>query len=80
MFGENVDVLDVSSFENVADIDADVVLNFYAPWCTFCTANHPVYRDLASSITEVLQRINALLLHGYFTVCRVFNGILKYRI
>ena len=62
MFGENVVVLDECSFETVTDVhaDANVVLNFYAPWCTVCTENHPVYEELATRVSQVPYRI---LLH-----------------
>ena len=62
MFGENVVVLDEYSFETVTDVhaDANVVLNFYAPWCTVCIENHPVYEELATRISQAPYRI---LLH-----------------
>lgn len=48
----NVHELDMSSFKGFIDDTADVIVYFYASWCSFCKQFGPVFEALADSFRD----------------------------
>ena len=43
--------------ETVTNSDSDVLIDFYAPWCSICVQNKPIYREIAKRFIEVRTKI-----------------------
>ena len=43
--------------ETVTNSESDVLIDFYAPWCSVCVQNKPIYREIAKRFIEVRTKI-----------------------
>ena len=55
IFGENIIVLNSLLYTDIVENSvSDVLIDFYAPWCSICVENKPVYQELARRVKQVL--------------------------
>ena len=49
----DVITLDATTYGTAIVRDADLLLKFHAPWCTFCVEHRPIYDEVAAQFREV---------------------------
>ena len=65
----NVLTIDASTYGAAVVRHADLLLNFHAPWCSFCVEHRPVYDDVAAQFREVRIHVDCKM----FCQMRIFE-------